>query len=86
MNTAILQNRKQYLLANPDVSVDELSGEPKYKSKFLNKLNDFGDRFLYSRLYFALLCATIFLCRFFEVEAYGVIGIIFFASITVSPF
>ena len=81
MNTAILQNRKQFLLANPGVSVDELSGEPKYKSKFLNKLNDFGDRFLYSRLYFALLCATIFLCWFFEVEAYGVIGIIFFASI-----
>ena len=81
MNTAILQNRKQFLLANPNVSVDELSGEPKYKSKFLNKLNDFGDRFLYSRLYFALLSLTIFLCWFFEVEAYGVIGIIFFASI-----
>lgn len=81
MSTAILQNRKSYLEANPTVNVDDLSGEPKYKSKFLNKLNDLGDRFLYSRLYFALLTATIFLCWFFEVEAYGVIGIIFFASI-----
>ncbi len=81
MNTAILQNRKKFLNENPTINSNELSGEPKYKSNFLNKLNDFGDRFLYSRLYFALLTLTIFLCWFFEVEAYGVIGIIFFASI-----
>ena len=81
MNTAILKKRKQFLLENPDLSAQDLSGEPKYKSSFMNKLNDLGDRFLYSRLYFALLCLTIFLCWYFEVEAYGVIGIIFFASI-----
>lgn len=81
MSTAILMKKKEFLANNPTVSVDDLSGEPKYKSKFLNKLNDFGDKFLYSRLYFALLVLTIFLCWFFEVEAYGVIGIIFFASI-----
>lgn len=81
MNTAILTNKKKFLSENPTLSVEELSGEPKYKSRFMNKLNEFGDKFLYSRLYFALLTATIFLCWFFEVEAYGVIGIIFFASI-----
>lgn len=81
MNTKILQNRKQFLEANPIINADEISGEPQYKSAFMNKLNDLGDKFLYSRLYFALLTLTIFLCWFFEVEAYGVIGIIFFASI-----
>lgn len=81
MSTAILQNKRTFLSLHPEVNVDEISGEPKYRSSFLNKLNDLGDKFLYSRAYFALLCATIFLCWFFEVEAYGVIGIIFFASI-----
>lgn len=81
MNTAILESKRTFLSKNTDIDVESISGEPKYKSKFMNKLNDFGDLFLYSRLYFALLTATIFLCWFFEVEAYGVIGIIFFASI-----
>ena len=81
MNMSILKKRKQFLLENPGLSAEDLSGEPKYKSSFMNKLNDLGDRFLYSRLYLALLTLTIFLCWFFEVEAYGVIGIIFFASI-----
>ncbi len=81
MSTAVLQNRKTFLQDNPSLCIEDLSGEPKYKSKFLNKLNDLGDRFLYSRSYFSLLALTIFLCWFFEVESYGVIGIIFFASI-----
>ncbi len=81
MSTSILQKRKLFLLDNPGLKAEDLSGEPKYKSKFLNKLNDFGDRFLYSRFYFLLLTATIFLCWFFEFEAYGIVGIIFFASI-----
>ncbi len=81
MNTAILQKRSKFLIDNPNFQAEDFSGEPKYKSKFLNKLNDLGDRFFYSPLYFILLASAIFLCWFFEVEAYGVIGIIFFASI-----
>ena len=81
MDTTILKKRKQFLLENPELCAEDLSGEPKYKSKFMNKLNDIGDRFLYSRTYFAILCLTIYLCWLFEYEIYGVVAIILFASI-----
>ena len=81
MNTAILEKKRQYLAKRPTMRMDEISNEPKYKSNFLNRLNSFGDRFLYSRAYFLLLCALVYLCWLFEVEVYGVIGVIIFASI-----
>ena len=81
MNTAILEKKRQYLAKRPTMRMDEISNEPKYKSNFLNRLNSFGDRFLYSRTYFLLLCALVYLSWLFEVEVYGVIGVIIFASI-----
>ena len=81
MSTANLIKQSKFLIDNPTLSVDDISGEPKSKHAFINKLNQFGDKFLYSRLYMVLLGLLVFVCWYLEKEIVGVAIVIFFASI-----
>ena len=79
MSTANLIKQSKFLIDNPTLSVDDISGEPKSKHAFINKLNQFGDKFLYSRLYMVLLGLLVFVCWYLEKEIVGVAIVIFFA-------